>query len=175
MVQLSEGMDIPGDGIVIEAAELLCDESAMTGESQAIHKNTLSECLKKKTEAIEDGVKENDHHAVPSPILLSGSKVLQGEGKFVIIVVGTKSCIGRIRAKLEVEVESTPLQHKLEHLARGIGKFGLISAILILFVMLLRFAIIRIKENNFPSDSWSEIIHFVLISVIINNLFNNNF
>ena len=32
IVQIVEGMEIPADGIVIEAAELSCDESAMTGK-----------------------------------------------------------------------------------------------------------------------------------------------
>jgi magnesium-transporting ATPase (P-type) len=34
-------MDIPADGLVIQAAELTCDESAMTGEINAIKKDTV--------------------------------------------------------------------------------------------------------------------------------------
>ena len=33
VVVLQEGMEIPADGIVLEAAELTTDESAMTGET----------------------------------------------------------------------------------------------------------------------------------------------
>ena len=36
VVLLSEGMEIPADGIVLEAAELSTDESAMTGETGKI-------------------------------------------------------------------------------------------------------------------------------------------
>ena len=34
---------------------------------------------------------------------MSGTKILSGEGKMVIIVVGKESCIGRVREKIEQE------------------------------------------------------------------------
>jgi len=43
-------MDIPADGFVIESSELLFDESAMTGESNAIKKMSYVDCLKKRNE-----------------------------------------------------------------------------------------------------------------------------
>ena len=62
----------------------------------------------------------------------------------MIVVVGEESCIGKIRALLDQEEEvMTPLQQKLEKLASDIGKFGLYSALLILTVLLVRFAIER--------------------------------
>lgn len=85
-------------------------------------------------------------------------------------MVGDKSCVGKINAILRTqEPESTPLQQKLEHLARGIGKLGLISAISILFVLFLRFIIER------GNDNWSwdhkkhfkEILDFFLIAVLL--------
>ena len=83
-------------------------------------------------------------HEVPSPILLSGTKVLTGDGRMLILVVGEQSCIGKIRALLENdEPEPTPLQQKLEVLATDIGKLGLYSAILIVGVLLVRFAITK--------------------------------
>jgi len=42
---------------------------------------------------------------------MGGTKVLTGEGTFVVLVVGDASCEGKIRAKLtEEENVSTPLQ-----------------------------------------------------------------
>lgn len=38
-------MEIPADGIVIEAADLTTDEAAMTGEPDPIKKTTLKKCL----------------------------------------------------------------------------------------------------------------------------------
>lgn len=49
-------------------------------------------------EVEQAGVKNvSDKHEVPSPILFSGTKVLTGEGKMLIIAVGDASCIGKIR------------------------------------------------------------------------------
>jgi magnesium-transporting ATPase (P-type) len=73
---------------------------------------------------------------------MSGTKVLTGEGKMIVAVVGDLSCNGKIRAALNhEEVGATPLQMKLEKIAEDIGKFGLYSAILILIVLLVRFGI----------------------------------
>lgn len=86
----------------------------------------------------------------------------------VILVVGDKSCVGKIKAILRTqEAESTPLQQKLEHLARGIGKFGLISAIAILFVLFLRFIIERgLDDWNWDnSKHFKELLNYFLISV----------
>lgn len=62
----------------------------------------------------------------------------------IVLVVGDMSCIGKIRALLEQdEPEPTPLQGKLQKLAGDIGRFGLYSAIVIILVLLIRFAIMK--------------------------------
>ena len=50
--------------------------------------------------------------------MMSGTKVLTGEGKMIITVVGDFSCSGKIRAVLnQDEITATPLQMKLEKIA----------------------------------------------------------
>lgn len=41
-------MEIPADCIVLEASELTCDESAMTGETNPVAKNTINFAIEKK-------------------------------------------------------------------------------------------------------------------------------
>ncbi len=172
IVHINEGMDIPVDGLIIEANEILCDESDLTGETEPMMKRTLKDCIQKKEEFLEfskEAKTKNSQnmHEIPSPIIFSGSRVLQGEGKFLVLVVGSKSGIGRIKEKLETDIEATPLQEKLEDIASGIGKFGLISAILIFFTLLIRFGIERFQQNNFNKETHvKELIEYVLISVI---------
>ena len=48
-------MEIPADCVVIEAAELSADESAMTGETDPIKKNVLQVCIEKRNAIIEEG------------------------------------------------------------------------------------------------------------------------
>ena len=55
-------------------------------------------------------VKSAGTHKVPSPILLSGTKVTLGEGLFIVIVVGKDSCVGKIKEELSKDdAEVTPL------------------------------------------------------------------
>lgn len=51
-----------------------------------------------------------DVHAIPSPIIMSGTTVLSGEGSMVVLVIGKDSCEGKIEELLKSdENEVTPL------------------------------------------------------------------
>lgn len=71
--------------------------------------------MAKKHEIVQANKKnEANCHSVPSPLMLSGTSVLTGEGKMVIVVVGDLSCLGKIRSILcQDEDGPTPLQNKL--------------------------------------------------------------
>ena len=62
----------------------------MTGESDAIKKVPFDECVNRKRER---GGKEEAH---TDCFVVSGSKVLEGVGRYVVIAVGQKSFNGRI-------------------------------------------------------------------------------
>ena len=51
----------------------------------------------------EGGKEQASTHEVSSPIMMSGSKVLQGEGKMLVIAVGKLSALGKIQALLGVQ------------------------------------------------------------------------
>ena len=52
----------------------MCDEAAMTGESDHLPKESFEKCLNRKTEFEADtGGKAGGSHDLPSPILLSGT------------------------------------------------------------------------------------------------------
>ena len=95
--QITPGMDLPCDAILVEGTGVTCNESAMTGESIELKKDTLKMC-KTRQEEHEMMAKENqrDAHDIPSPLLLSGTTISTGEGWFMIIVVGKNSCVGKI-------------------------------------------------------------------------------
>jgi len=92
---------------------------------------------------------------------------LSGEGKFIVLVVGDNSCVGRIHALLgQSEPEATPLQQKLEKIARDIGKFGLVSAILVVSILCLRFLIDRTTEGVWDKDQhWNELLGYFILGV----------
>lgn len=59
VVNVNEGMEVPADAILLEANEITTDESAMTGETDPLHKNTFQYCLKKKADVEASGEKNN--------------------------------------------------------------------------------------------------------------------
>lgn len=88
-------MSIPVDGILLWGSGVTCDEAAMTGESDEMHKEVISVCIHKLNETLEEE-KHSKHqnrsiHALPSPLMLSGTNIMTGEGYFLVIVVGEKS------------------------------------------------------------------------------------
>ena len=67
-------MQLPVDGIVIEASQVKCDESAMTGETDVLKKYSYEECMKVRNLIIEEGNADDAKpHDVPTPILLAGT------------------------------------------------------------------------------------------------------
>ncbi|EQC30590.1 hypothetical protein SDRG_11646 [Saprolegnia diclina VS20] len=73
IVRVDLGDILPADGLVFDENDLKIDESAMTGESILLRKN--------RTEA---------------PFLLSGTKVMEGVGKMLVLCVGESSQAGII-------------------------------------------------------------------------------
>ena len=100
---------------------------------------------------------------------MSGTKILTGDGKMLVMVVGPQSCIGKIREKLEQdEAEPTPLQAKLEKLANDIGRFGLYSAIVIIVVLLIRFAIIKGTTREWDTGKdLLKLLDFLIIGITV--------
>ena len=104
---LEPGEVIPCDGVFLSGHNVRCDESSATGESDAIKKLSYRECIalrdKRLTEL--DAAGSSGDGKSPSGLellghadcfIVSGSKVLEGVGSYVVTSVGTKSFNGRI-------------------------------------------------------------------------------
>ena len=55
MVDIVTGMEVPADGILIDATDITTDESAMTGESEPIKKAILKDCISHQEELEVNG------------------------------------------------------------------------------------------------------------------------
>jgi len=82
------GEIIPCDGLFLSGHNVKCDESGATGESDAIKKLSYENCM--------EIIKGGGGLAHTDCFMVSGSKVLEGVGRYVVIAVGTKSFNGRI-------------------------------------------------------------------------------
>ncbi|KAJ3234549.1 plasma membrane calcium [Chytriomyces hyalinus] len=127
---LEPGDVITADGIIVSSMGLKCDESSATGES--------------------DTIKKGPSH---DQFILSGSKVTEGIGKYVVTGVGEHSFFGKIMMAMRTENEDTPLQIKLATLAERIAKLGSAIAILIFVVLFLKYIILVLTSNGFGSST----------------------
>ena len=91
---LEPGEIVPVDGIFISGHHIKCDESGATGESDAIKKAPYDEVVQLHEEAQRQGKDASLGHT--DCFMISGSKILEGVGKYVVVAVGTKSFNGRI-------------------------------------------------------------------------------
>jgi P-type Ca2+ transporter type 2C len=115
---LEPGEVVPCDGVFISGHRVRCDESGATGESDAIKKVSYDEyhAMLHRVRAMRSESDHKDKDATGAigttePMglgiddeagmhtdcfILSGSKVLEGVGNYVVVAVGTKSFNGRI-------------------------------------------------------------------------------
>ncbi|CAI9300630.1 unnamed protein product [Lactuca saligna] len=118
VVILNIGDQISADGLFIDGHSTLIDESSMTGESEPIPSDSLR-----------------------NPFLYSGSKVVDGNCRMLVLSVGMNTTWGKMMSSITSDNnnEETPLQARLNKLTSSIGKVGLVVAFLVLTVMLIRY------------------------------------
>lgn len=173
---LEPGEIIPCDGVFLSGHNVKCDESGATGESDAIRKISYEDCIRQP---------KGHEHAHTDCFMVSGSKVLEGYGSYVVIAVGTKSFNGRIMMggfssissrcmrsdrwicdiALRGDAESTPLQLKLNDLAELIAKLGSAAGLILFTALMIRF-FVQLGTNDPPRTSNEKGIAFVQILII---------
>lgn len=107
VVFVEAGDIVPADGFLLSGSGLRLDESNLTGESEDVVRG-------------------------PGDALLSGSKVLEGQGEAAIVAVGSRSQQGTITSLVrenKEESDQTVLQAKLSRLAERIGFFGFVAGV----------------------------------------------
>jgi P-type Ca2+ transporter type 2C len=115
LVVLAEGDIVPADATLSEAASLLVDESALTGESVPVDKSP-------------------GHDAA----LSAGTVVVKGRGHAVVTATGQESSIGRIAAMLGGTGALTPLQRRLADVGKLLAGATVALCAIVLAVGLLR-------------------------------------
>jgi len=159
VVHLEPGDLVPVDGILIDGHDMKCDESSATGESDALKKTGGDHVMR----ALELGQSKADL----DPFIISGAKVLEGMGTFVVTSVGENSSFGKIMMSVRTDMESTPLQMKLERLALAIAKLGSAAAGILFFVLLFRFLANLPGDNRLPTEKASSFMDILIVAITI--------
>ncbi len=127
IVLVEAGDRIPADGRLIEAVNLQVEESAMTGESVPVQKDT---------HPVE---KNNVPLAERTSMVFMGTAVSYGRGEYVVTGTGIKTELGNIAALLQgVETARTPLQKRLETLGKVLAAAAGLLVAAVFIVGLLR-------------------------------------
>ncbi|WP_185211981.1 cation-translocating P-type ATPase [Sphingobacterium mizutaii] len=124
IVMLEAGRYIPADLRLIESANLQIDESALTGESVAAEKDA--------------GAKfDEEYIPLGDRINLAYMSTLVTYGRGVGLVIGTSNQteVGKIAGFLDTgETEETPLEIRLDHLGKTLGKVA-IGICVVIFII----------------------------------------
>jgi len=90
---LEPGEIVPCDGIFLSGHSVKCDEPTATGKSDAINKASYADCQRLNEVRATGGAFAGQQHvsAQTDCFVVSGSKVLEGVGSYVVVAVGSKS------------------------------------------------------------------------------------
>ena len=122
IITLETGDKVPADSRLIDVFNLQTQEAALTGESQPV---------KKHTNVLEEKIAIGDM----KNMVFSGTIVVSGRAKAVVVSTGMQTEIGKIAAMIEkVEQEPTPLQKKMDGLGKLLGKIVIAIAVVIFLV-----------------------------------------
>ena len=109
IVVLEAGDRIPADVRFVDISNLHADESALTGESVPVQKQTAAI-------AAQDLVPADQHN-----IGFSGTYVSQGGGLAVVVATGSATAFGRIADLVKATSDTaTPLQRKMQEFVRSL-------------------------------------------------------
>jgi Ca2+-transporting ATPase len=179
LVTLEMGDEIPADGRPVKATEFLVDQSLLTGESEPVPKHTA------RPEEAGDGPEQ-------AGCLYRGTQVVDGVAQLLVTDVGDATMIGqiaqrltgefestetptpigqptqaeRVKSKLTISKELTPLQLKLARLARLISRVGYVAAAAIFFALLI-FGLIHGEFNKGVFETIRYLLDSFVYTVII--------
>ena len=134
---LEPGDIVPVDGIFIDGYNVKFDESSATGESDIIRKTPGDD--------VYYAIEHHESLRKMDPFILSGAKMSEGVGNFLVTSVGVNSSYGKTLMSLQDERQTTPLQSKLNVLAEYIAKLGLAAGLLLFVACFIKF-LVQIHE-----------------------------
>ena len=113
IVILEEGCKVPADLELLEVNDLSCDESSLTGESEAIRKEVNDE-------------------------IYMDSNIISGNAIGVVKNIGMKTQIGQIAEVVQEDDEDTPLKTKVGNLGKTLSVIAIIVCIVIFILELFK-------------------------------------
>lgn len=119
IILLSAGDIVPADGLILEADDFFLNESTLTGESLPVEKNSSR----------------------GNNLIFSGTNIVSGFGRFLVIKTGTQTEFGQIAKDLNKKEEMNAFE-------LGIKKFGYLLIKTITVIVVIIFLINAIMKKD---------------------------
>ncbi|KAE8394256.1 hypothetical protein BDV23DRAFT_10750 [Aspergillus alliaceus] len=158
VMHLEPGDLIPVDGIFIGGHNVKCDESSATGESDVLRKTAANEVFR--------AIEHQENIAKHDPFIVSGAKVSEGVGTFLVTSVGVHSTYGKTMVSLQDEGQTTPLQSKLNVLAEYIAKLGLAAGLVLFVVLFIKF-LAQLKTIDGADEKGQAFLRIFIVAVTV--------
>ena len=127
IVLLEAGNLVPADLRIVETARIKIDESALTGESVALEKQTIA------VEAAD--LPLGDRHCMA----YKGTTIVHGRGRGLVVATGMQSELGKIAALISGAGEAkTPLQNRLAHFGKRLALAALAICAVVFVLGIIR-------------------------------------
>lgn len=145
------GDEIPADGKLVKAVDLLIDESSLTGEP----------ICSKGIDVDDDDDDEEHEKTYPHDMVLRSTMVMNGRGTAVVTAVGDATEIGKVARNLsEITHTQTPLDIQLAKLAKLISVVGSVVAV-------TAFVIFLIHDILVNDTVWQGTDYFKMAEVVL--------
>ncbi|KKK16556.1 hypothetical protein P175DRAFT_0432081 [Aspergillus ochraceoroseus IBT 24754] len=158
IMYLEPGDLVPVDGIFVDGHNVKCDESSATGESDLLRKTGAHEVYR--------AIDQHENLAKQDPFIVSGAKVSEGVGTFLVTAVGPYSTYGKTLMSLHDEGQTTPLQTKLNVLAEYIAKLGLAAGLLLFVVLFIKF-LATLKSIDGADQKGQAFLQIFIVAVTV--------
>jgi len=150
IILLEEGDFIPADARVIEANELRCNESLLTGIEVPVEKNP---------DLVFDDITVIEQR---SNMIYSGTIVAHGTAKAVIVATGLQTEIGRTEAILQQTTENKlPLEDSLKNLAKFTNVVIFAICVVVFFIHLIQ----NFADANFAVTTLDALVNTLALAV----------
>ncbi|RFU24940.1 hypothetical protein B7463_g11403, partial [Scytalidium lignicola] len=161
VLHLEAGDLVPADGVLISGHNVRCDESSVTGESDQKRKSSGDDVMAR----IEAGASVHKLDL----FIISGSKVLEGTGTYLVTGVGVHSSYGKLIVAMadDAETTPTPLQIKLNIMAKQIAKLGCAVALLLFVALFIKFLAHLKRDHDAPAQKVQDFIQIVIVAITI--------
>lgn len=159
VVHLEPGDVIPVDGIFISGHNVKCDESSATGESDNLKKNSGDE--------VYNAIETHKNLGKLDPFIISGGKVTEGVGTFLVTAVGVNSSYGKTMMSLREPSQTTPLQAKLNVLAEYIAKLGLGAGLALFIATFIKFLVGLKDIEGGPAEKGQQFLRVFIVAVTV--------